>query len=56
MGICIAANFLTNGIIELFKIFGAGIGAVLGLFLAWWGARKLFNMLKGAITKGSARL
>lgn len=38
------------------EIIGAGIGAVLGLFVAWWGVRKLFNMLVTVFRKGKVKL
>lgn len=31
------------------KVLGIGLGAVLGIWLAWWGIRKLFRMLQGVI-------
>lgn len=31
------------------KVLGIGLGAVLGIWLAWWGLRKLFRMLQGVI-------
>lgn len=31
------------------KVLGIGLGAVLGIWLAWWGIRKLFTMLQGVI-------
>lgn len=43
---------ITNAV----AIIGAGIGAVLTLVVAWWGARKLFNMLMKAFKKGKATL
>lgn len=37
---------------NIVAIIGAGIGAVIGLFLAWWGGRKLVKMLVTALKKG----
>lgn len=42
----------TMNISNIVAIVGAGIGAVIGLFLAWWGARKLVRMLMTAFKKG----
>lgn len=42
----------TLNIANIVAIIGAGIGAVIGLFLAWWGARKLIRMLVNAFKKG----
>lgn len=42
----------TMNIGNIVAIVGAGIGAVIGLFLAWWGARKLVRMLMTAFKKG----
>lgn len=42
----------TMNIGNIVAIIGAGIGAVIGLFLAWWGARKLVRMLMSAFKKG----
>ena len=39
-----------------FDLLTIGIGAVIGLFLAWWGARKLVRMLMGAFKKGKVSL
>lgn len=41
---------------NIVAIIGAGIGAVIGLFLAWWGARKLVSMLMNAFKKGKVKL
>ncbi len=41
---------------NIVAIIGAGIGAVIGLFLAWWGARKLVSMLMAAFKKGKVKL
>ncbi len=46
----------TMNIGNIVAIVGAGIGAVIGLFLAWWGARKLVHMLMGAFKKGKVSL
>lgn len=46
----------TLNIGNIVAIIGAGIGAVIGLFLAWWGARKLVRMLKNAFTKGNVTM
>lgn len=42
----------TINIGNIVAIVGAGIGAVIGLYLAWWGARKLVRMLMSAFSKG----
>lgn len=44
-------NFGTIG-----KVLGIGLGAVLGIWLAWWGLRKLFGMLQTAIKSGRIKL
>lgn len=46
----------TLNIGNIVAIVGAGIGAVIGLFLSWWGARKLVNMLMKAFKKGKVSL
>lgn len=46
----------TLNIGNIVAIIGAGIGAVISLFLAWWGARKLVRMLKNAFTKGNVTM
>lgn len=46
----------TLNITNIVAIIGAGIGAVIALFLGWWGARKLVKMLKSAFTKGKISL
>ena len=46
----------TLNIGNIVAIIGAGIGAVIGLFLAWWGARKLVHMLVNAFTKGKVSM
>lgn len=46
----------TLNIGNIVAIIGAGIGAVIGLFLAWWGARKLVRMLMNAFKKGKVSL
>lgn len=56
-----AKNLLTSAtgtlnISNIVAIIGAGIGAAIGLFLAWWGARKLVNMLITAFKKGKVKL
>lgn len=33
-------------------IIGVGVAAAGGLFLLWWGARKVTKMVMGAFTKG----
>lgn len=43
-------------IANVVAIIGAGIGAVVGLFLAWWGARKLVRMLVSALKKGKVAI
>lgn len=42
----------TLNITNIVAIIVAGIGAVIGIFLAWWGVRKLVKMLMGAFKKG----
>lgn len=49
-----AAGSLNIG--NVVAIIGAGIGAVVGLFLAWWGARKLVRMLVSALKKGKVSI
>lgn len=46
----------TLNIGNIVSIIGAGIAAVIGLFLAWWGARKLVRMLMAAFKKGKVSL
>ena len=46
----------TLNIGNIVAIIGAGIGAVIGLFLAWWGARKLVHMLVNAFKKGKVSM
>ena len=46
----------TLNIGNIVAIIGAGIGAVIGLFLAWWGARKLVHMLINAFKKGKVSM
>lgn len=46
----------TLNITNIVAIIGAGIGAVIGLFLAWWGARKLLGMLMKAFKKGKVSM
>lgn len=46
----------TMNIGNIVAIVGAGIGAVIGLFLAWWGVRKLVGMLMNAFKKGRVSL
>lgn len=46
----------TLNIGNIVAIIGAGIGAVIGLFLAWWGARKLVRMLMTAFKKGKVSM
>ena len=48
MGKLTAVLNITN----IVAILGAGITACAGLFLAWWGARKLVRMLMGVFKKG----
>lgn len=45
----------TLNISNAVAIITAGIGAVLGLFLAWWGARKLGNMVITVFRKGKIK-
>ena len=37
---------------DVISIVGIGLSACFGIYLAWWGARKLFSMLKKAISRG----
>lgn len=46
----------TLNIGNIVAIIGAGIGAVIGLFLAWWGARKLVRMLVNTFQKGKVTM
>lgn len=46
----------TLNIGSVVAILSAGIGAVLGMFLSWWGARKLVNMLIKVFKKGKISL
>lgn len=46
----------TLSIGNIVAIIVAGIGAVIGLFLAWWGVRKLMGMLMAAFKKGKVKL
>lgn len=46
----------TLNITNIVAILGAGLGAVLGLFLAWWGARKLLKMVMSVFKKGKISL
>lgn len=46
----------TLNIGNVVAILSAGIGAVLGMFLSWWGARKLVNMLIKVFKKGRISL
>ena len=56
-----AKNLLTSAtgtlnIGNIVAIVGAGIGAVIGLFLAGWGARKLVRMLVNTFQKGKVSM
>lgn len=60
-GVSAAKNLLETAsgslnIGNVVAIIGAGIGAVVGLFLAWWGARKLVRMLVSALKKGKVAI
>lgn len=46
----------TLNITNAVAILGAGLGAVMGLFLAWWGARKLVNMVINVFRKGKVKM
>lgn len=48
MGKLTAVLNITN----MVAVVGAGISACAGLFLGWWGARKLVRMLMGVFKKG----
>lgn len=43
-------------ITNIVSILSAGLTAVLGLFLAWWGARKLVKMVMAVFKKGKISL
>lgn len=45
----------TLNITNAVAILSAGLGAVVGLFLAWWGARKLANMVVNVFRKGKIK-
>lgn len=45
----------TLNITNVVAILSAGLGAVVGLFLAWWGARKLANMVFNVFRKGKIK-
>lgn len=45
----------TLNITNAVAILSAGLGAVVGLFLAWWGARKLANMVVQVFRKGKIK-
>ena len=45
----------TLNISNAVAILSAGIGAIVGLFLAWWGARKLANMVINVFRKGKIK-
>lgn len=38
------------------KVLGIGLAAVIGIWLAWWGVRKLTKMITKALTKGKLSL
>ena len=38
------------------KVLSIGIGAVIGIWLAWWGIRKLVRMLTNVLQKGRVQL
>lgn len=38
------------------KVLGIGIAAVIGIWLAWWGIRKLTSMLQRVLTRGRLSL
>lgn len=52
MGKLTAVLNITN----IVQILGAGLTAVVTLYLAWWGARKLTSMLQRAFAKGKISL
>ena len=45
----------TLNISNAVAILSAGLGAVVGLFLAWWGSRKLANMVVNVFRKGKIK-
>lgn len=57
-----AAKTLMNNVTSVLNItnivaiLSAGLTSVLGLFLAWWGARKLVKMVMAVFKKGKISL
>lgn len=51
----LTAMTATLNLQNMVTIITAGIGAVLALYLGWWGARKLARMLMGVFNKGRIR-
>lgn len=51
-------NIVTGvlNITNIVAILGAGLTSILGLFLAWWGARKLVKMVMSVFKKGKISL
>lgn len=51
-------NIVTGvlNITNIVAILGAGLTSILGLFLAWWGARKLIKMVMSVFKKGKISL
>ena len=37
-------------------VIAAGLGASMGLYLLWWGSRKLFGMVTRAFSKGTIKI
>lgn len=46
----------TLNIGNIVAIVASGIGAVITMFLAWWGVRKLIGMLMAAFKKGKVKV
>ena len=57
-----AASTLFGGVYDVLnftniaKVLGIGIGACVGIWLAWWGIRKLIRMLSKVLERGRLSL
>lgn len=57
-----AASGLFQGVYDVLnftniaKVLGIGIGACVGIWLAWWGIRKLIRMLSRVLERGRLSL